>query len=258
MFESLQKTSLKPFGLLLQGSGNLAALEVSHLRTLVEEHRLVVLRGFDSLGKDVFIEYARTWGPLLEWNFGEVLELEVADEPKNYLFTTGDVPLHWDGAFAKQEPNFQVFQCLKAPIPGSGGETVFCEATQAIEMATPEQRKRWEKISITYRTDKLAHYGGEITSKLVTTNPKTGTARLRFAEPPGPDTVDLNPLSLHIEGGNASLIDEMRNVLYSDENCYAHSWQDGDFLLADNFALLHGRRPFSAHSPRHIQRIHVL
>lgn len=258
MFYNAQETTLQPFGLKLEGQGRLAQIPVDELRQLVEEHRLVVLRGFEPLERDAFVAYARTWGPLLEWNFGEVLELEVADDPKNYLFTTGDVPLHWDGAFAEQEPQFQLFQCRQAPLAGTGGETVFCESMQPIARASEEQRQRWQRISITYKTDKLAHYGGEITSPLITPHPKNGSPRLRFAEPPGPETADLNPLHLEIDGGDENLIEEMRALLYSSENCYQHAWQDGDYLLADNFALLHGRRPFSAHSPRHIQRIHLL
>lgn len=250
---------MEPFGVLLQGEGKgLAEEPVERLRELVDKNRLVVLRGYSSLEREPLIEYAKSWGPLLEWNFGEVLELEVSEEPKNYLFTSGDVPLHWDGAFAKQEPNYQLFQCRQAPTPGSGGETVFCESMETVARATPEVRKRWEGVTITYRTEKLAHYGGEIRSPLVTAHPKSGEPRLRFAEPPGKDTADLNPLHLDIEGDSESLIDELRGVLYDDRNCYRHAWQDGDFLLADNFALLHGRRPFSAHSPRHIQRIHIL
>jgi alpha-ketoglutarate-dependent taurine dioxygenase len=29
-------------------------------------------------------------------------------------------------------------------------------------------------------------------------------------------------------------------------------------LIADNHALLHGRRPFQQAAPRHLQRVHIL
>jgi alpha-ketoglutarate-dependent taurine dioxygenase len=191
---------------------------------------------------------------LLEWNFGEVLELEVTEKPDNYLFTNGDVPLHWDGAFAEQEPHYQLFQCLKAPLEGSGGETVFCDAIAPLNQADPI----WNEVCIAYRTEKLAHYGGEIRSPLITPHPGSGEPRIRFAEPPGKDTADLNPLFLDIEGAGPEIVEQLRQVLYHPDNCLNHAWHDGDFLVADNFSLLHGRRPFSSHSPRHIQRIHIL
>jgi alpha-ketoglutarate-dependent taurine dioxygenase len=241
---------------------DLRELPLGRLRELGRAQRLVVLRGFRPLDRADLAAYCRRWGDLLVWNFGVILDLVVHDAPKNYLFTAGNVPYHWDGAFAEAVPSWQLFQCLQAPLAGRGGETLFCDTTRLWNEATPEQRARWQGVSITYTTEKVAHYGGRVTAGLVGKHPATGAATLRYAEPPDGETAPLNPLGLEVHGLSAeeasALLGELRALLYDPRYCYAHAWQDGDFLLADNHALLHGRRPFSTHSPRHIQRVHVL
>jgi alpha-ketoglutarate-dependent taurine dioxygenase len=254
-----------PFGVTLtaeRAGQSVTDLPVDRLRELVRRHRLLLLRGFAALAGESLPDYCRQWGPLLEWPFGTVLELEVHAAPKNYLFTPGSVPYHWDGAFAAVVPSFQVFQCLRAPLPGTGGETLFCETNSLLRALPAAVRERWEGVEITYSSEKVAHYGGRITAPLVDRHPHTGEPVLRFAEPPDADTAPLNPLSLEVSGmgteATAALVEELRRWLYDPRWTCAHQWQDGDFLIADNHALLHARRPFRAHSPRHLQRVHVL
>lgn len=248
------------FGALREATHNtrLESQEIGTLRALVDEHRVLVLRGFDPLSSDQFEAYAQGWGEILQWPFGSILNVVVDPAAKNYLFTCGSVPHHWDGAFADRVPGLQIFQCL-ASQPNSGGETVFCDTTRIWQQATAEQREYWSKITVTYETEKLAHYGGETRAALVSTHPISQETTLRFAEPPDQDTAPLNPLSLRVEGGNLEdLLAGLRPLLYSPQFCYTHSWQPGDFLIADNHALLHARRPFHAHVARHLQRIHII
>jgi alpha-ketoglutarate-dependent taurine dioxygenase len=47
--------------------------------------------------------------------------------------------------------------------------------------------------------------------------------------------------------------------LYRDDVMYRHTWQNGDFLIADNACLLHGRSRFNtAEVTRHIKRINIM
>lgn len=256
---------LNPFGLLIEATNPLSdirELSIKQLRQLTWEHSVIVLRNFSVFGREVLSDYCTNWGTLLSWDFGTVLDLIVHENPQNYLFTTGNVPFHWDGAFAKAVPSFLFFQCLQAPTSGSGGESLFCDTTRVWHNATPEQQEVWEKINITYRTQKLAHYGGKITAPLVSKHPITGNQILRFAEPLNDESVHLNPLFLEISGlepkKHNEFFKELIAQLYLPQNCFAHEWQDGDILVADNHALLHGRNPFLSNSPRHLQRVHIL
>lgn len=254
--------ALEPFGVELRAERPdepIYSLGADHLKRLVAEHGVVVLRGFAPLpDKDEFTSYARRFGDLLEWNFGFVLDLFVHDDPRNYLFTNGEVPYHWDGAFAAKVPSLQVFQCLQSPGPGSGGETTFCHTERVIRNAGASERRAWKKISIRYTTDKIAHYGGDIEQRLLDVHPEKDVPILRFAEPVN----GLNPLFLEISGlqgqSQKEFLDSFVPRLYAADVLYAHEWRQGDFVLADNHLLIHGRNAFLTNAPRHIQRIHVL
>lgn len=254
---------LQPFGLELRAAtlgASVEDLDPSALRALVQRHGVLVLRGFASLpDKAELAAAAARFGDLLSWNFGQVLDLIVHENPQNYLFTREAVPYHWDGAFAAVTPSLQFFQCLKAPDRSAGGETLFCDTGRVLERASPAQRDAWQRVTVTYRTDKLAHYGGCVRKKLMDTHPHTGRSVLRFAEPV--DT-GLNPVELEFEGlmqeTPSAFLKHFVPGLYAPEVVYAHPWQDGDFVVADNHALLHGRHAFAMDTARHLQRVHVL
>jgi alpha-ketoglutarate-dependent taurine dioxygenase len=259
-------TPLHPFGMLLTAprpGTELATLDRAAATDALLTHRLVVLRGFQPFtAKDALADYARAWGELLLWDFGAVFEVVEHASPTNYLFTSGSVPYHWDGAFAKQVPWLQVFQCLESPGPDAGGETLFCDTVQLLQELDLRTRTKWETLSISYFTEKVAHYGGKINAPLVGKHPRTGEATLRFAEPANETTAKLNTPDLEVAGltpaQTAELVAELRRKLYAPRYLYAHIWQPGDIVIADNHALLHGRSPYRGGLPRKLWRVHVL
>ncbi|HVF50243.1 MAG TPA: TauD/TfdA family dioxygenase, partial [Pyrinomonadaceae bacterium] len=256
---------LAPFGLLLTAKrpgDEMRSIEARELRRMVDAHRVVVLRGFDALACDALPDFCRGLGELLEWDFGTVNELRVHTDAQNYLFTNRAVPFHWDGAFAGRVPRYIFFQCEIAPPRGTGGETLFTDTTLILRQATAQQRALWQRIRITYTTEKIAHYGGTFTSPLVARHPLSGEALMRFAEP----VADLNPVTLRIEGLAESeqqgFLKELHETLNDARFCYRHEWTGGDILIADNHALLHGRRAFAQDASRPqsrlIRRVNIL
>lgn len=262
----MEPVGLHPFGVMLRVNSSeegAAAVPMSHLLNLLKVHRLVLVRGMDPLERDAFLHLCRDSAtdesdPCLHWDFGPVMDLKVEKSPKNYLFSSEDVPFHWDGAFHKV-PDALVFNCIEAPAADAGGETLFSHTQQIYAKASEDERALWERLRLTYQTEKLAHYGGTFTTPLVARHPHDDTPILRIAEPVA---TDLNPVRMSVEGLVAeeadSLIGQLIRSLYAPEHCYVHQWEKGDLLLADNHALVHGRRAFAKHSPRHIRRIQLL
>lgn len=262
----LPGTPLAPFGWLIQSTSpgaDISDLSLSHLRQAVHRHRVVVLREFRALSsKESLASYSATWGPLLEWDFGTVFEVVEHENPKNYLFTSGSVPFHWDGAFARTVPWLQVFQCVESPGLNQGGETTFSDTARVWMAAAPELQARWKLVEIDYFSDKVAHYGGRVRAPLVARHPHTGETVLRFAEPADTATARLNTPELKVhgipDGEVPGFLEDLRRRLYEPANLYAHSWHAGDQLIADNHVLLHGRRPYRSKLPRRLWRVHVL
>lgn len=256
---------LAPFGQLIRPQVSGASLPgfSADLRQRLLTERLLVWRGFAPFTEQATLaEYARCWGPLLEWSFGNVFEVVEQPAAANYLFTSGSVPFHWDGAFAAQTPWLQLFQCVEAPGVDAGGETLFCDTARAWNAASDSMRARWQEVEFEYATEKVAHYGGRIRARLAGSHPLTGDSVLRYNEPANATTASLNTpevTPLGIQGPAAEqLLSELRTVLYNPAWCYAHSWMPGDLLLADNFVLLHGRQPYRTRTPRRLWRVHIL
>jgi L-tyrosine isonitrile desaturase/decarboxylase len=262
--ETMKHIPLRPFGRIVEapadGRARIEDIPVETLARWTEESRVLVLRGFPLLGKTEFADYCRGWGPVLKWDAGEVIDLVVEENPKNYLFGSGDVPFHWDGAFVEDNPRFFFFQCLDA-TPDAGGETVFSDTTAVYRDAGDEERERWAGISMTYTTEKVVHYGGEVTEALVSRHPATGVPVLRFAEPL-PQEKYKNPVQVTVNGLEDAAVDEFLTALaerlHRDEYCYHHDWRAGDIVIADNFALVHGRNAFTGPTRRHLQRVEVI
>lgn len=232
----------------------------SRVREAFQDYRLVILRGITLEPEKTFSQFCQTIfkRDLLQWESGEVMEMRPSDQPKNYLFSTERVPFHWDGAF-HQVPSILAFQCLEAPRPKSGGETLFTNTELVVKECSSKERAQWEKIRLTYKTEKVAHYGGKFTTSLIEKHPERGTEVLRFAEEV---KTELNPVSLAVTGIKENevrtFVSAMRRRIYHPSYCYTHTWRTGDIVFADNHALIHARHAFLRETRRHLRRVQIL
>ena len=234
------RTELSPFGLLItaEPGQDVTSLPPTLLARWVGQHRLVLLRGFPAVSAEDLADCARAWGPLLRQEYGEVLD--VTGVPA--------MPFHWDGPYADETPSYLFFHCPEAPV--SGWEMVFCDTTRLLASLSPEQLRRWESVSVTYRGDRT------FTNPLVDVHPITGRRVLRYQEAASYPV----PLLLEFAGipDAAGLIAELADRLYDPRHCVTHHWQAGDFLLVDNHAVLHRRDPFRPGTPPPLHRVHIL
>ena len=252
-----------PFGVVREVASRHKPPPIVELLTLVEQHRLVIVRGLAPMGNEAFLTYCRSASsdgsdPCLHWEFGPIMELRPTPNAANYLFTREPVPFHWDGAFHKV-PSVLVFNCIVPPPHAAGGETLFCDTTRVLATASHNEREQWRRLRLTYTTAKLAHYGGNVTVDLVARHPRTREATLRFAEPVATANNPVSVAAIGLpEAEAAAVLTKLAHRVYESDVCYVHDWQQGDLVFADNHALIHGRRPFTSDSDRHIRRIQLL
>lgn len=253
---------LEPFGLELTAknkNSDPGILQPEQVHSLMLAHKILLLRNLKTVSESGFIDYGKSLGELLSWDFGVLMEMRVHEKPENYLFTHGHVPFHWDGAFHR-EPSWLFFHCVEAPMEKAGGETLFCNTELVWDKASKAEKARWQGKILAYKTQKLAHYGGEIKVPMVQRHPISQKTFLRFAEPVPSEM--LNPVELAIDGHSSEEVDafvrEMKAWCYDEKYCYTHRWKNNDLLLADNVSLLHGRHAFGDFSPRFLRRIQIL
>lgn len=265
---------LNPFGILITPSDTdtnkaelVSDIDLNNLKKLFTQHQIIILRGFEDFNStDSFTEYCEQWGEVSLWPFGKVLELVEQEKPEDHIFDHSYVPMHWDGMYRPQVPEYQIFRCLKAPQTnqplGQGGRTTFANSLLMLKNTPEEIRQLWEKITGIYQR-KMEFYNSKTISPVITRHPYIADRKIiRYNEPPDNTHNFINPPNLEFTGVSAGELElfhkSIKSALYHDNNYYAHEWHDGDIVIADNFTLLHGRESFISQSPRHIQRVHVL
>ncbi len=262
---AIYTTSLvSPFGVLVQPQvpgTPVGDLPIGELRELSRRHHLVILRGFTTFTEaEAFADYCEKWGEISLWPFGKVLELVEQENPEDHIFDNNYVPLHWDGMYRPQVPEFQMFHCVRAPQGNQGGRTTFSNTKRVLERAEPPVRAQWSEVRGSYHR-KMEFYDSKTIAPIITKHPVSGYPVIRYNEPPREgDGNFINRPELAFDGV-ADVADFHRGLqaaLYSPENFYAHCWQTGDVVISDNYTLLHGREAFTSGAARHLRRVHVL
>ncbi|AOM39170.1 tyrosine isonitrile desaturase/decarboxylase [Xenorhabdus hominickii] len=258
---------VKPFGVLITPNHPeqaITTLSVDALRELARTHLLVVLRGFQSgfTDKEKLTEYTRRWGEVMMWPFGAVLDVMEHSDPSDHVLDNTEIPLHWDGMYKQTIPEFQIFHCVAAPEAAQGGRTTFVNTEKLVIDANDDERDMWKKTSVTYRTSRVTHYGGEVVSPLVCLHPDGKKWVMRYNVPMKKEEGKYSDHHLLVMNGlsleeQETLENALYERLHDPRYLYAHQWQSGDIVINDNFTLLHGREAFITHSPRHLQRVHI-
>ncbi len=226
----------------------------------LEQEGIINVSGLEALSDEQLLTFGellshQTAGQLrfLEWDFGVVFKMRYDPDASNYLFSSERVPLHWDGAFRKHVPSYIMFYCDYSSH--SGGASIFVDTEALLQDVDEALVARWKKIKITYRTEKMAHYGGTFTSPTVCEHPNKGVPIIRFGESVNSK---LNPVDLEIESDYDGFYDEMVSHLYDERYLYRHNWKQGDLVLIDNHRMLHGRDSLGENTGRRFRRVHIL
>lgn len=259
-------TKLSPFGLMvepLEIAKKIQDLEIENLRQLFREEQLILLRGFKTFeNSNEFSDYCERWGEVSIWPFGKVLELIEQEDPKDHIFDHSYVPMHWDGMYRLQVPEYQIFHCNIAPLDGHGGRTTFSNTNLVLKNATAKDRELWNKATGIYERE-MEFYNSKVVAPIISKHPYRDMEVIRYNEPPSEDKGHfVNPPNLKFLSGDDEMDMEfhrsLKEALYKPSNFYAHEWKNGDIVIADNFTLLHGREEFISKSPRHLRRVQVL
>lgn len=257
---------LNPFGAILEAKHQdvpLSSLDVRELRRLFDEHHLLVIRNFRTFtSAEDFSEYCANWGEISIWPFGKVLELVERKNPADHIFDHSYVPLHWDGMYRPRVPEIQMFHCVHAPTSQEGGRTTFSHTPLVLERTPRSTRDFWMGVTGIYRRE-MEYYSSLTKAPIISNHPTKAYQVIRYCEPPCEgDASFINPSQLDFiglaDGEKKEFHRSLRAALYSPEAFYAHQWQSGDVVIADNYTLLHGREAFTSGASRHLRRVHVL
>ncbi|GLE01519.1 hypothetical protein PINS_up010349 [Pythium insidiosum] len=276
----------EPFLLIIQARNtqqppSMTRVPVASLRALACKYGVVSLRGFKQ--DDDLVQVAERVGPVLEWPFGKVFEIKSVADTALTGQTREAMPMHYDGLFKKKHPDstelgdvwlYQLFHCVEAypsqEGDNSNGRTLFTHTRRLLADLTEAQRERLRKATLVYYSGILGNDHLVHVSPVIIPHPVTGEEIVRFHEPWGAERTKMFPVTVTSQGVDAAKVVSGEVVdaeadwvckllvekLYDPKYCYAHAWSKGEFLFADNFALIHARTAMKADG-RHVRRIHI-
>jgi alpha-ketoglutarate-dependent taurine dioxygenase len=258
-------THIKPFGILIEAhthNYSVDDLSIKRLRNYFDQEKLIVLRGFKTFSSsDGFANYCQRWGEIILWPFGKVLELTKQDNPQDHIFDNSYMPLHWDGMYRSEVPEYQIFHCVDSPNKEQGGRTVFSNTAIVLDKSPLDLVEALKKVTVRY-TRKMEFYESTTISPIITKHPYKDMSIIRYNEPPSKNIPHfINPPTIEFLGVNENQREalqlKLQELLYSPGAFYAHTWHKHDIVIADNFTLLHGREAYTSDAARHLQRVHV-
>lgn len=223
----------------------LDAAQREQLRAALLEHGLLVVRG-QRLTPSQQVAASEIFGALETFppNSGQVPGVpeifRVASRSgEGYV----DVGRYWhsDGSFRDDPTPISIWYSVVRPL--IGGETLFTDLREAYQQLPASIKQDIDTLRTLHRNGVL--------HRLAMRHPATGDRVLYLNVGLTSGIAGLNPAS----GG--VIIEALDRHLSRAGATYTHHWQDGDFIIADNFRVAHRATPIGRDQQRILDRTTV-
>ncbi|KAI9676075.1 MAG: hypothetical protein M1817_000818 [Caeruleum heppii] len=248
-------------------------IDMQKLRKLAELQSPVVARGFaNTMEEETFQGKAKELGEILPWTFGIMQKVKDAgrnDKLHNNVVSNEAMPMHYDGMFkfetkkdengneikVQNAPRFQFFTSIETAPKGSG-YTLFAASRLFFQyLPRPWNVERFEKIR--WGMDNNGFWDAKLKDlPLVVRHPVHNTPCMRWHEPWPASKTKFSTCDINIENDAQEVCEVVDALLYDRRVCLRFTWEKGDLLVSDNFAMLHTRTTFTGDCDRELWRIH--
>jgi len=259
------------FGVELTGALARDGLDGGWLSSLLEEHRLLVLRD-QHLTHAEQVALARKLGeptqahPVIPGHpdFPEILEQDGAKGGRNARW-------HTDVTFVPSPPAASVL--VGDATPTFGGDTMFADTRTAYECLAEPLRRLVDQLEAVHRITPLAYWGEPFDSALDRADaqqlfddsaevPPVIHPVVRMHPITGRPNLFINPgFTSHIVGISRIESDGLLRMLYEHmtqpEFVLRHRWRDGDVVVWDNRATMHYAVDDYGTTERRVRRVTI-
>jgi alpha-ketoglutarate-dependent taurine dioxygenase len=243
----------------------LSGKHAAELRALLEERRVVVMRGI-GFDNDEQIAFGATLGRM---NLGEVREdglMTISLNEKENVYAKyhiGTFEWHQDGTYDNLMPVGMIL--TPRGLAEKGGETEIADTTLAYEDLPASERKALDDMKIihtmeaSYR-DIYPNPTDEQVRDWRGFEPRTFPAVCRHRN--GRKSLVIGWSATEVVGmtlqESKAFLDRMNAWATQPQYVYQHTWQMGDVLLWDNHGAMHRAVPYAATSKRSMRRVTFL
>jgi taurine dioxygenase len=239
------------------------------------DHPVILIREQELADQDL-ISFSRRFGDL-EWApIQETGRRFVDGHPEIYIVSNvvedgvaigslgaGEAVWHTDMSYLEDPPKASLLYALE--VPGSGGDTWFCDMYKAHDLLSDALKSRIAgyrlKHDATYNSGGYVRQGTDpvdnpidspgVYHPLVCTHPETGRQVLYLGR----------RRNAYIEGlplqESELLLDELWSYAAREECTWRHKWRVGDVVLWDNRCTMHRRDAFDPGARRILHRTQI-
>ncbi|MGJ8744407.1 TauD/TfdA dioxygenase family protein [Polaribacter sp.] len=239
------------------------------LRKLLLKNKLLVLRNanLDFAGFDSFSNYFGVPEVAYPYKYQalgfETIRLQSNVEGKG--MNGGGMYWHSDGPQTKEPSRITLLSCEEAPLVG--GETVFCNLSQAYSDIPEDMKLRIEHLEGNYPcrqiyVDDLIEMGLEPETEIVNSLHNLKHPLVKIHPISGIKALYLNENWLKgLDGIPKEESDELLKYLYDfateKKYLYYHKWEKNDLLIWDNYSLMHKALDLDSQYPKTTRRIRI-
>jgi taurine dioxygenase len=259
------------FGAELSGGRVCDGVDAEWLSSMLEDHRLLVLRD-QHLGHGEQVELARALGeptpahPVIPGHadFPEILEQDGQKGGRNARW-------HTDVTFVVTPPAASVLVGDSTPV--AGGDTMFADTRTAYERLAAPVKAMCDVLQAVHRISPLAYWGEPFDSALNRDDaqqllddaakvPPIVHPVVRVHPTTGRPNLFVNPgFTSHIVGLSRIESDAVLAMLYEHmtqpEFVLRHRWREGDVVIWDNRATMHYAVDDYGNTERRVRRVTV-
>ena len=247
----LTMTDIYPFGKRINAE-SLGAIcdghSIPNLLNTVTSDQLVVIRTSAEPGSDEILRFLQSLGDPIMNDDGTINVHDLYPRESDRFdrnFTNKALPLHWDGwSTASFKMDLQVYFCVVPPEAGEG-ETLFSNTRKMFSSLSDKRANFFSSLKVWYQIPKPGMEHVSFSHNLIKAHPVSGLPVIRFAENFS-ESFQKTEFEGLLPSESDKLYTDLISDLYSKEHLYAHSWKKGDIVIADNNALLHGRKAFAS------------
>jgi alpha-ketoglutarate-dependent 2,4-dichlorophenoxyacetate dioxygenase len=253
--------------------------EVDALRDALGRFALLLFRGQRRPESEELVRFARSFGelhrefePAGQGSESPYIRWIENDPEQDAAGAAGAaiLPWHTDRTYRERPAKETLLEAIV--VPGSGGDTSFCNMYRAWDALDPAlrdelvDRRAWHRLD-TYQAvreaEEVQATGAQEERRAELGTPTPESEAWQPVAPVHPEfgrtALYLNKFVYQIDGMNPSesqhLRDELLDAATTADNVYRHTWCAGDLLLADQVGTVHRRESFDSGQARRMRRV---
>ncbi|XP_054764728.2 gamma-butyrobetaine dioxygenase-like [Lytechinus pictus] len=196
--------------------------------------------------KEALSQLGKRVGYLKATNFGEVSSVYAPTDPKNPIYTAGNLYFHTDLTYYHQPPGIELLHCIKQ-FEGVGGDSTLVDgfnAARQMKEVDPEAFNVLSSYDVEfYQTGLMGpgRYFQIARNKIIRLDDDGEPIQISYSNHSRTSILRMPPKEVALFYRAMKLFTDL---LYHENNMYTYKMEAGDIIVINNFRVLHGRKGF--------------